>query len=112
MERKLKSARNIVNKIVKNIGRSDLGWTVQASINSTSPDVVNYCAQIESPANGLQPVTWILDSYEELMEALKLSEKGLDDKAVEKAYLEAQLVRSETLHKFYEEKLKELEEES
>ena len=71
MEKELKSARTLVNKIVKNFKRSDLDWTVQISINSTRPDRVNWCAQIEAPANGLQPITWIKESYAELEEALK-----------------------------------------
>ena len=106
MEKNLERARNILNKIVKKLGRSDLDWTVQVSIHSLKPNVVNYCAQIEAPANGLQPITWIKGSWEELIEALKISEKGLDQEAVEKAWHEAEIERAKALIEYHEECLK------
>lgn len=112
MEKQLQSARKLVNKIVKGLGRNDLDWTCQVSINSTRPERVNYCCQIEAPANGLQPITWIKESWEELEEALKIAAKGLDQKAVEKAYLESEIQRANEKIKFYEDSLKQLEEES
>lgn len=111
MEQKLKKARNLVNKIVKNLGRADLDYTVQVSVNSFQPDKVNYCCQIEAPANGLQPITWIKESWEELEEALKIAAKGLDQKAVEKAYLESEIKRAEEKLSFYKDSLKKFEEE-
>ena len=87
-------------------------WTVQASISSVHPDKLVYCAQIEAPANGLAPLIWICDSKEELIKKLTLSEKGLDQKAVEKAYIEAEINRAKEKQGFFEEKLLELSEES
>lgn len=110
MEKSLKSARNRLNKIVKNIGRNDLDWTVQISINSTRPDRINYAAQIEAPANGLQPVTWVYDSWEELEKNLKLAEKGLDQDAVERAWHESEIQRAEALVKYHKEALENGEE--
>ena len=112
MDKELKKARTLVNKIVKNLKRNDLDYTIQASISSIHPDRVVYCAQIESPANGLAPLTWICNSKEELIEKLTLSEKGLDQKAVEKAYIEAEIKRAKEKQEFFEEKLVELKEES
>lgn len=112
MDKELKTARNLVNKIVKNFGRNDLDWTVQASVSSVHPDKVVYCAQIEAPANGLQPLTWIKDSWKELEDSLKLAEKGLDQEAVDKAYYESEIQRAKQKQEFFEEKLKELEKES
>lgn len=112
MEEKLKKARKLVNKIVKNLGRNDLDWTVQLSINSTRPERINYCAQIEAPANGLQPITWVYDSYEELIENLKLGVKGLDPEAVERAWHTAEIQRAEALIRYHEEALKADEEKS
>lgn len=110
MEKQLQSARTIINRIVKNFGRNDLDWTVQVSINSTRPERVNYCAQIEAPANGLQPITWIKESWKELEEALKLAEKGLDQDAVDKAWHESEIERAKALIKYHEEAIQELEE--
>jgi len=103
----LKQARNVVHKIVKNLNRNDLDWTVQVSINSTSPDKVFYCAQIEAPANGLQPITWVCDSHDELLKKLALSEKGLDENAVMRAWHEAEIQRAEALIKYHQEALEE-----
>lgn len=112
MKDEMKKARNLVNKIVKNFNRNDLDWTVQVSINSTRPDRVNYCAQIEAPANGLQPITWIKESWEELEDALKKAEKGLDQDAVDKAWHEAEIARAEHLIKYHKEAIEGIEKES
>lgn len=112
MDKELKKIRNIINKIVKKLGRADLDWTTQLSVSSIHPNKIAYCAQIEAPANGLQPLTWVKKSYEELEEALTLFEKGLDQKAVEKAYYESEIERAKEKEKFFKSKLKELSEES
>ena len=112
MDKELKKARNLVNKIIKNLGRADVDWVVQVSITSVRPDKLNYCAQIEAPANGLAPITFVKDSWGELEEALKKAEKELDQKAVEKAFYASQIKMAEEKQKFFEEKLMELEEES
>lgn len=111
MEEKLKEARKLINKIVKNLGRNDLDWTVQLSINSTRPERINYCAQIEAPANGLQPITWIYDSAEDLIENLKLATRGLNREAVEKAWHESEIQRAETLIKYHKEALEKKDED-
>lgn len=112
MDKELKKARMLVNKIVKNLGRADIDWTIQVSISSVHPEKLAYCAQIEAPANGLAPITWVKDSWAELEEALKKAEKDLDPEAVEKAYLASEIKRAEEKKKFFEEKLMELENES
>ena len=110
MDKELKKSRNLINKIVKNFGRNDLDWTIQASVSSIHPEKAVFCAQIEAPANGLQPLTWVKDSWEELEKALELAEKGLDQDAVDKAYYESEIQRAKQKMEFFEEKLKELEE--
>ena len=108
----MKKARNLVNKIVKKLGRADIDWVVQTSITSVHPEKLNYCVQIEAPANGLAPITFVKETWGELEEALKKAEKELDTKAVEKAFIASQIKMSEEKRKFFEEKLRELEEES
>lgn len=112
MDKELLKARNLVNKIVRKFNRQDLDWVVQLSVSSVHPDKVSYCAQIEAPANGLQPISWVKDSYKELEDVLKLAEKGLDQDEVDKAYYNSQIEASKAKIKFFEEKLKELEKES
>lgn len=101
----LRDARNQVNKIVKNLNRNDLDWTVQFSISSTEPNKVKYCAMIESPANGLQPITWVCDTYDDLLSQLKVSAKGLDTEAVERAWHEGEIARAEALINYHKEAL-------
>lgn len=110
MEKELKSARNLVNKILQSIKRNDLDWTVQISINSTRPDRVNYCCQIESPASGLEPVTWVCESWEELKKQLEIAVKCLNPEAVEKAWHQSEIARAEALIKYHKEILAEKEE--
>jgi len=112
MKDEMKKARNLVNKIVKKFNRNDLDWTVQVSINSTRPERVNYCAQIEAPANGLQPLTWVKESFAELEDALKIAEKGLDQDAVDRAWHEAEIQRAESLIKYHKDAIAELDNES
>lgn len=112
MEKELKTARNLVNKIIKNLGRADIDYTIQTSISSIHPDSIKYCVQIEAPANGLAPITWVKDSWKELEDALKEAEKNLDTKAVEKAFYASQIKAAEEKQKFFEEKLLELSNES
>ena len=112
MDKELKKARTLVNKIIKNLKRSDLDYTIQMSISSVHPNKIAYCAQIEAPANGLAPITFVKDSWEELEKALTQAEKDLDTKAVEKAYYASEIKRAEEKRKFFEEKLMELEKES
>ncbi len=112
MEKQLKSARNLVNKVIKNLKRSDLDWTVQVSINSTRPDIVNYCCQIEAPANGLEPVTWVCNSWDELLNSLEMATKELNQEAVEKAWHESEIARAEALIRYHKESLeKDIEKE-
>lgn len=112
MDKDFKKAVLLVNKIIKNMGRADIDWTVQVSTNSVHPNKLSYCAQIEAPANGLAPLTWVKKSWAELLDALKESEKNLNSEAIEKAYYAAEIKRAEEKKKFFEEKLMELEKES
>lgn len=112
MDTNFKKARTLVNKIIKNFKRNDLEWTIQTSASSVHPDKLAYCVQIEAPANGLAPLTFIKNSWKELIEALDQAEKNLDTKAIEKAFLASEIKRAEEKKKFFEEKLLSLENES
>lgn len=105
--KKFNEAKKLVNKILKNIGRADVDWTIQVSMNSVRPEEMAYCCQIEAPANGLQPLTWVCRSWDELIEKLEVSSKGLDADAVQKAWHEAEIKRCESLIKYHQEALEE-----
>lgn len=107
-----KQAVLTVNKIIKKMGRADIDYTIQISTSSIHPNKLAYCCQIEAPANGLAPLTWVKNSWKELLDALKEAEKDLDQEAVEKAYYASEIKRAEEKKKFFEEKLMELDKES
>lgn len=104
----IKKLKVKINKILKNMKRSDLDWTIQTSVSSTEPNQLYYSALIASPNQSLQPITWVKKSYEELEEALETSAKVLDDKEVMKAYYKAEIQRAETLIKYYNDKTEAL----
>lgn len=105
-------ARKLVNEIMKNIGRNDVDWTLQVSMNSVRPESMAYCCQIEAPANGLQPITWVCKSWGELLEKLEFSSEHLDQESVQRAYHESEIQRCKSLISYHENAIKEIDGES
>lgn len=101
----------LMNKILKNLKNNTLDWTYQESISSIHPDKVTYAVQLEAPAPGLAPVTWVCDTYEELKTKLEASVKYLDVEAVEKSWHESEIKRAESLIKYHKEALEPKKEE-
>ena len=102
-----------VLQIVKNLKNNQIDWTVQVSESSLRPESIAYSAQIEAPAAGLQPLTWVKDSPSELLEALRdAASNGVNALKVEKAWHEAEIKRAEQLIKAHRLKLDELDKES
>lgn len=100
-------------KIVKNLKNNQIDWTVQVSESSLRPASIAYSAQIEAPAVGLQPLTWVKDSPTELLDALNdAAENGVDALKVEKAWHEAEIKRAKQLIKAHEAKLEQLNNEN
>lgn len=99
-----------INKIKKNLKNNQVDYTIQISLNSVSPEKIYYSAQIEAPANGLQPLTWIKESKRDLIDALKnTAEGGLNADDVEKAWHMAEITRAKTRIAYHEEAIKEIE---
>lgn len=101
----------IMNKVLKGLKNNTLDWTYQESISSIHPDKVTYAVQLEAPAPGLAPVTWVCDTYDELKAKLEASEKYLDVAAVEKAWHESEITRAESLIKYHREALSKEDDE-
>lgn len=108
MERKLLSAKTKVNRILKQMGDATLDWTIQISLNSIEPDKVSYACQIHVPARGVQPLTWICDTWEELMEKLDKAGKEINEDVVEIAFHNAEIARCEKLINYHKEKISEI----
>ena len=98
-------------KLINNLHRSDLDYTVQSSVSSTDPTVIRYALQITAPANGLAPITFIGDTADELLEKIKVAVKKINYKAVEIAYHKAQIEACKRTILGHEERIKEVEEE-
>ena len=112
MEKKLKNLVKYINKIIKNFGDNTADWTTQISLNSADPGKINYACMIHTPFDGVEPLAFVCDSYEELEDKLKQASKDLNRDLVEIVYHQSEIARCERLSKYHEEKIKELSGES
>lgn len=103
-------------KIMKKIGRNDLGYTVQIAINSNEPTHFDYVAAMTPPAERVKNLTWHGKTIDELIEKTAESAKKLDHVAVDITFQESNILRAEQeieVRKEYIKKLKEaIDEES
>lgn len=74
--------------IRKSLKDNTLDYTVQITISSIDPGKLKYACQITSPANGVQPITFIFDDYKTLEESLKEAQRELNPRKVEVAFHE------------------------
>lgn len=80
-----KLAKRIIRKSLKD---NTLDYTVQITVSSLQPEKLQYACQITSPANGVQPITFIFDDYKTLVASLEEAEKELNPTKVEVAFHE------------------------
>lgn len=86
---KLRKLERLVGRVIrKSLKDNTLDYTVQMTVSSLEPGKVQYAALISSPAKGVQPITFVYDTYELLEAALKESVEGLDPRKVEVAFHE------------------------
>lgn len=78
-----KLAKRIIRKSLKN---NTLEYTVQVTTSSLEPGKLKYAAMISSPATGVQPITFVYDSYDLLVGALEEAEKVFNPQKVEVAF--------------------------
>lgn len=84
-----KHVKKILRKSLKD---NTLDYTIQFSVsNVDAPGKVKYAAMISSPAKGVQPITFMADSYEELEAVLKAGEKGINRKEVELTFHQSRI---------------------
>lgn len=112
MEKQFAKAEKFVNKIIKQMKRSDIDWTIQVSKTSIEPETFKYCCQIEAPAEGLQPLTYVKNSWEELLEALEESAKVIDYNMIQKTWHEGQIIKHNKMIEYHKESIEKLEFES
>lgn len=105
----LKKIERLTQKLKNNLHRADLNFTCQISLRSQAPGVVKYAVSMTAPAEGLAPLMFIGDNYEDLAAQLKSAIKNIDYDLVEKKYHEAQITNAENTIEGHKERLKELE---
>lgn len=78
-------------------------------MSSLEPGKVKYAALITSPANGIQPITFVHDSYELLEESLKQAAAELNRVEVEKTFHQNRVNSYKNKIDQHEERIKQLE---
>lgn len=101
-----KHVKKILRKSLKN---NTLDYTVQFSVsNVDAPGKVKYAAMISSPAKGVQPITFMADSYEELEAILKEGQNGINKKEVELTFHQARINSYESRIAQHKERMEKL----
>ncbi len=101
-----KLVKRIIRKSLKN---NTLDYTVQFSVsNVDTPGKVKYAAMISSPATGVQPITFMADSYQELEETLKGAVDGINKKDVELTFHQSRINAYNARIKQHEERMAKL----
>ena len=83
-----KLAKKVIRKSLKN---NTLDYTVQITVSSLEPSKLKYACQISSPAQGVQPITYIFDNFNDLHNALVESEKEIDKKKIELTFHQSRI---------------------
>ena len=104
----LQKAEKAIVKLRNKIKRADLDYTVQISISSVDPTKIRYAAQMTPPAQGLAPVTFIKDTADELVEAIKSAAKHIDYEQVEIAYHKAQMEACDRTKQGHQDRIDEI----
>ncbi len=85
VKEQLLKLEKLVKKIIrKSLKDNTLDYTIQFSVsNVDAPGKVKYATMISSPAKGVQPITFMADSFEELEAILTAGQDGINKKEVE-----------------------------
>lgn len=108
-EQLLKLEKLVGRVIRKSLKDNTLDYTVQITVSSMEPGKIQYAAQITSPAQGVQPITFIFDSYQVLEESLKEAARELSRPKVEIAWHANRINTYKHKIEQHEERVKQLE---
>lgn len=101
-----KSVKKILRKSLKN---NTLDYSIQFSVsNVDAPGKVKYAAMISSPAKGVQPITFMADSFEELDAILKAGIDGINKKDVELTFHQSRINSYESRIAQHKERMEKL----
>lgn len=101
-----KLVKKVIRKAIKN---NTLDYTVQFTMSSSEPGKVKYAAQISSPANGVQPITFIFEKFEDLKNALIASETEIDTEKIELTFHQSRINTYKNKIEAHEARIKQIE---
>ena len=110
-EAELRQLEKEARKLRNSLKRNDLEYTVQVSIKSDSPGMINYALSMPSPAAGLAPIMFLTTSIEDLSTIIKAAQKKFDPALVERSYHEAQIEACKNTIKGHEGRLQDMDKE-
>ena len=108
-EQLLKLEKLVKRVIRKSLKDNTLDYTVQFTVSSLEPSKVQYAALITSPAKGVQPITFVYDTYDLLEASLKEAENELNPQKVEIAFHQNRINSYENKIDQHKERVKKLE---
>lgn len=101
-----KLVKKIIRKALKD---STLDYTCQITVSSLEPRMLKYAAQISSPAKGVQPITYVFNSFNDLKNALAESEEEIDREKVELAFHQSRINTYKNKIDAHEKRIKQIE---
>ena len=105
----LRELEKLVKKVIrKSLKDNTLDYTVQYTMSSLDPGQVKYAAQISSPAKGVQPITFVFDTYNDLKNSLIEAEQELDRSKVELIFHQNRINTYKTKIDAHEERIKKI----
>lgn len=106
----LRELEKLVKKIIrKSLKDNTLDYTVQATISNLEPGEIKYAAMISSPAKGVQPITFVFDTFEQLKAALVESETAIDKQKVEVTFHQSRINSYKNRIEAHEARIKQIE---
>lgn len=108
-EKLQKLEKQIKRVIRKSLKDNTLDYTVQFTISSLEPGAVKYAAQISSPANGIQPITFVFDTFKDIEASLAEAEKNLSKEQVELVFHQSRINTYEQKIQAHKERIVQLE---
>lgn len=109
VKEQLQTLEKLVKKILrKSLKDNTLDYTVQFTTSNLEPGKIKYAAQISSPSKGVQPITFIFDTFETLKASLEEAEKEIDKKKVELIFHESRINSYKNKIKQHEERVVQL----
>lgn len=106
----LQELEKLVKKVIrKSLKDNTLDYTVQFTLSNIEPGKVKYAAMISAPARGVQPITYVFHSFNDLKAALIESETEINKDKVEVAFHESRINSYESKIQQHKERIVQIE---